>query len=160
MLDTFVISLKDTYIDRLTQSQYCTVSCRDIRASMQRTRWPSARVLCAIAHWEEEGTAGYKSSLRNKQKRLFKPSLSSCYLFDTHIASVFDFENKSAFWFYQDCATIIEIGIGLLGQNYYILFNFKPIEGGRFKNKKQCRLWISGPSEPKIQESQARLLWV
>ncbi len=49
MLNTFVISLQVTYIDRLTQ--YGTESCRDVRASMQRTRWPSACVvLCAIGH--------------------------------------------------------------------------------------------------------------
>ncbi len=49
----------------------------------------------AIGHVLARGP--HQSLLRNKQKRLFKPSLSSCYLFDTHIANVFRFENKSSF---------------------------------------------------------------
>jgi hypothetical protein len=68
MLDTFVISLQATYIDRLTHR---TESCRYVRASMQRmlrfVAVPRDKVtysacvlsLCAITHWEEEGTAGY-----------------------------------------------------------------------------------------------------
>ncbi len=88
MFDTYVISLQATYIK--TDLHSTTESCRDVRASMQRDKVTySLCVLCAIAHWEEVGTAAdmaighvlargpHQSLFHAMQKKIFRIFCSS-----------------------------------------------------------------------------------
>ncbi len=95
----------------------------------------------AIGHVLARGP--HQTLLRNKQKRLFK-SFSFFMLFISLVFSIFR-TNPRSDSIKTFVPQLLRYAVVCWDKNYYILFNFKPIEGGRFKNKNNVGVEFRAP---------------